>query len=108
MERLKNRWKRVPSSIRRPVVFIVGCLFIIAAAATGWLPGPGGIPLFLIGIAILATEFEQAERFRDWILRYIHAFGRWYRRHRVVGTILLILAAGTAITIGILAYKRFH
>ena len=44
MESLKKRWQRVPSSIRRPVVLIVGSLFIIAAALTGWLPGPGGIP----------------------------------------------------------------
>lgn len=108
MESLKKRWQRVPSSIRRPIVLIVGSLFIIAAALTGWLPGPGGIPLFLIGVAILATEFEKAERFRDWILKYIHAFGHWYRRNRVLGTILLICGIAIGLTIGIFAYKRFH
>jgi uncharacterized protein (TIGR02611 family) len=108
MESLRRRWKRVPETIRRPVVFIVGTLFIIAAILTGWLPGPGGIPLFLIGIAILATEFERAERFRDWILRYLHRFGVWYRKNRLLGTALLIFAAASAITLGILAYKHLH
>jgi uncharacterized protein (TIGR02611 family) len=108
MESLKKRWQRVPSSIRRPVVLIVGSLFIIAAALTGWLPGPGGIPLFLIGVAILATEFEKAERFRDWILKYIHAFGHWYRKHRVIGTLLLVICAAAAITGGYFAFKKLH
>jgi len=58
----------VPWHIRKPVVLIIGLLFVIAAGLTGWLPGPGGIPLFLIGIAILATEFVWAEKARDWIL----------------------------------------
>jgi hypothetical protein len=108
MEKLKNRWQRLPSSVRRPIVLIVGSLFIIAAALTGWLPGPGGIPLFLIGVAILATEFEKAERFRDWILGYIHGFGHWYRKHRLLGTILLIIGTATAITTAFLAYKNLR
>ena len=108
MDSLKRKWKQVPSTIRRPIVFIVGSLFIIAAAATGWLPGPGGIPLFLIGIAILATEFEKAEKFRNWILALIHAFGKWYRAHRLLGTVLLVLAAGCTISIGFVAYKQLH
>ncbi|HEX8763046.1 MAG TPA: PGPGW domain-containing protein [Candidatus Saccharimonadales bacterium] len=108
MEHLKHRWKRVPSTIRRPVVFIVGSIFIIAAALTGWLPGPGGIPLFLVGIAILATEFEQAQRFRDMILRGVRGFGQWYREHRIIGTVFLIFCAAVAISIGILAYKMLQ
>lgn len=108
MEKLKQRWQRVPSSIRRPTVFIFGSLFIIAAALTGWLPGPGGIPLFLIGIAILATEFEYAERFQKWVLSIIHGFGRWYRAHRLIGTVLLIGAAACAIIIGYFTYKKLH
>jgi uncharacterized protein (TIGR02611 family) len=108
MENLKHRWQRVPSSVRRPIIFIVGSLFVIASILTGWLPGPGGIPLFLIGIAILATEFEKAERFRDWILSYIHAFGHWYRKHRVLGTILIVLAATTALAVAIVSFQKLR
>lgn len=106
MEGLKHRWQRVPPSVRRPIVLIVGCLFIIAAGLTGWLPGPGGIPLFLIGIAILATEFEKAERFRDWILGYIHGFGQWYRKHRIIGTLVLVVAAAGALTAAYISFRK--
>ena len=78
-------------------MLVAGCLFIIAAAATGWLPGPGGIPLFIVGIAILATEFAWAKDVRDWALARIHDAGKLYRQHRIIGTVLIIaLAAAVA------------
>lgn len=70
---------------------IVGSLLILAAGLTGWLPGPGGIPLFLVGIAVLATEFEWAQRVRDTIIGWIEALGRMWRRHRIIGTILVVI-----------------
>jgi hypothetical protein len=90
MERLGHHWKRLPASLRKPLVLVIGSLFILAAAATGWLPGPGGIPLFLIGVAILATEFVWAERFREKILAILKVIFDWYKTHRVIGTIILI------------------
>jgi hypothetical protein len=108
MKQIKHWWSRVPASIRKPVVLILGSLFIIAAALTGWLPGPGGIPLFLIGVAILATEFEKAERFRDWILKLIRHFGVWFRAHKLLGTILCIIGGSIAATIAYISYKHFR
>lgn len=35
---------------------------MIFAPLIGWLPGPGGIPLFLIGLGLVATNHEWAER----------------------------------------------
>ncbi|USN95319.1 MAG: hypothetical protein H6793_03225 [Candidatus Nomurabacteria bacterium] len=43
-------------------VDILGVLLIIASGLVGWLPGPGGIPLFLGGLALLASNHEWAER----------------------------------------------
>jgi len=88
------------------LVFIVGLLFIIASVLTGWLPGPGGIPLFLIGIAILATEFEQAQRVRNWILSYLERFSKWYRRHRLVGTLIIGVCIGMAITVMVWSIRK--
>jgi hypothetical protein len=48
-------------------VDIVGVLLIIAAALTGWLPGPGGIPLLILGLSLLATNHEWAERWMNKI-----------------------------------------
>ncbi len=43
-------------------VDILGFLLIIAAGLTGWLPGPGGIPLLILGLSLLATNHEWAEK----------------------------------------------
>lgn len=107
MEKLKHHWRnKVPAAIRRPLVLIVGSIFIIASALTGWLPGPGGIPLFLIGIAILATEFEKAQRVRDWILGHLERFGKWYKRNRLAGTLIIVICMGIAITMMIWSIRK--
>lgn len=107
MSNIKHQWKRVPVNIRKPLVFTIGMLFVIAAGLTGWLPGPGGIPLFLIGIAILATEFEWAMRLRDRVIGWIHRAGKLYRQHKILGTLIAIASASVVITISILAYRHF-
>ncbi len=61
-------WRRrikgdpVMRRIYRGVVGFVGVALMVLAASIGWLPGPAGIPLFLLGLAILASEFEWAHR----------------------------------------------
>ncbi len=56
--------------IYRSVVGVVGVLLLLLSAATGWLPGPGGIPLALLGLAVLASEYHWArrtlDRAREW------------------------------------------
>jgi putative transmembrane protein PGPGW len=108
MESIVRKWKRVPNAIRKPLVLVFGSLFILAAAATGWLPGPGGIPLFLIGIAILATEFVWAERFRDAILAIIKRVAVWYKAHKKIGTLLLICGAASAATTSYILYTKLY
>jgi hypothetical protein len=46
----------------RVLVDVLGVLLIIAAGLTGWLPGPGGIPLLILGLSLLATNHAWAER----------------------------------------------
>lgn len=41
----------------------LGVLLIIIAPLLGWLPGPGGIPLFLAGLSLLAINHDWAHRF---------------------------------------------
>lgn len=50
-------------------------LFMIAALFTGWLPGPGGIPLFLIGLGLLAINHEWAEKYIDLLKEYADRIG---------------------------------
>lgn len=57
----------------RIAVGVAGAVLMIAAALTGWLPGPGGIPLFLLGLAVWASEF-------DWAHGVLLYFKRWFDR----------------------------
>lgn len=107
MEQLKHHWIRVPRGVRRPIVMIVGSLLILAAGLTGWLPGPGGIPLFLLGIAVLATEFEWAQRVRDRILGWLEAIGHAWKRHRIIGTLLAVAGIGIGIAVAVYVYRTF-
>jgi len=49
---------------------IAGGLLMLAALLTGWLPGPGGIPLFLIGLSLIAVHHEWAQRYIDLLREY--------------------------------------
>jgi hypothetical protein len=48
--------------LKRIGVDILGYALIIAAGLTGWLPGPGGIPLLILGLSLLATNHDWADR----------------------------------------------
>lgn len=104
MERFKRGWFRVPRGVRRPIVIVVGFLFVVSAGLTGWLPGPGGIPLFLVGVAILATEFEWAERLKNFVLKIIKWFSRQFRAHPIAGSLFIICCATIAFGIGYASY----
>lgn len=58
-------------------VAVVGLGMVIAAPLAGWLPGPGGIPLFLAGLAVLATEFIWAKKLRSWLIRHLRTYLDW-------------------------------
>ena len=79
--------------IYRIVVGVVGGLLIIAAPLTGWLPGPGGIPLFIAGLAVLASEFEWAQRLLQRVKDRVQQFTTWTGKQpawlKFLGTVLL-------------------
>ncbi|MGL4173469.1 MAG: PGPGW domain-containing protein [Actinomycetota bacterium] len=98
----RARIKRNPTTRRiyRFGVGFVGVFLILLAGATGWLPGPGGIPLALVGLAVLASEFDWAARLLDrvksWLKRgagWTARQPRWVRWLLVIGMVLLIALA---------------
>lgn len=106
--KIQDQWKQIPGFIRKPVAFIIGFAFIILAALTGWLPGPGGIPLFLIGIAILSTEFLWAKKIKDMVLDLLKWCRNWYRQHRTAGMVILTsFALIGAIVLGLMILMLF-
>ena len=59
-------WKR---NSKRFITDIAGYLLLIASALTGWLPGPGGIPLALAGLGLLSIHNKWARDLREYILK---------------------------------------
>jgi hypothetical protein len=55
-------------NLKRIATDAAGYLLLIAALLTGWLPGPGGIPLALAGLALLSINNEWAHRIRQYLL----------------------------------------
>jgi uncharacterized protein (TIGR02611 family) len=54
---------------RRGGVFLVGVALLVAGAAMLVLPGPG-IAVILLGLVVLAREFDWARRALDWARRH--------------------------------------
>jgi hypothetical protein len=58
------------SLFKRMLIDAAGVFLIITGLLLGWLPGPGGIPLFLGGLALLASNHEWAERWLTHLRRH--------------------------------------
>jgi hypothetical protein len=54
---------------KRVLTDTAGYLLIIAAGLTGWLPGPGGLPLFIAGLGLLSIHNKWAQDLRDFVLK---------------------------------------
>ena len=74
----RNQWRRfIDSPIVEWAIFAVGILLMIAAIPIGALPGPGGVFVFAIGLAMVLKTSMWAKR------RYVHfkrkqpKIGRW-------------------------------
>lgn len=85
LEPEEDRWawrariRRNPTQLffYRIGVAIVGLALMIAAGLTGPLPGPGGIPLFLLGLAVWASEFSWAHRLMEWFKEFFRRYQTW-------------------------------
>jgi hypothetical protein len=56
------RTKAKDSPARRWTMIIIGWALMIVAPLIGWLPGPGGLILFPLGLAILLKHSLWAKR----------------------------------------------
>jgi Putative transmembrane protein (PGPGW) len=58
---MMNKTDQARPFYKRVAIDIAGVSLIIAAPLLGWLPGPGGIPLFIAGLGLLSLNHEWAE-----------------------------------------------
>ena len=92
----RRRIRANPHQLRvyRCVVGAVGLLLVLLGLATGWLPGPGGIPLVLGGLAVWASEFQWAHRLMLRFKHALHVFRGWSRRRKVVFWLAFLAVCG--------------
>lgn len=95
------RWRRRIRENPRKLFFyricvaLLGVLLVMLGALTGPLPGPGGIPLVLLGIAVWSSEFEWAQRLMYWFKAQLKRYKSWPRRRQVLFWAIFTLACGT-------------
>lgn len=80
---------------------MAGFAIMLIAISIGWLPGPGGVPLFLVGLAVLATEFVWAARLLWRANHEAHRLGQWTSRQPRWLQALGMVGLGLAILAGI-------
>lgn len=59
-QKFDSVWKYLPHPFRWAIVAVVGSALVLLGIVFMFIPGPG-IPLVVLGVAILATEFAWAE-----------------------------------------------
>ena len=92
LEPREDRWawrRKIRSNphqlrIYRAIIAALGLLLVLLGLATGWLPGPGGIPLILLGLAVWASEFHWAHRLMLRLKHGLHVFRSWSRRKQLL------------------------
>jgi uncharacterized protein (TIGR02611 family) len=94
------RWRRKirqnPHQLRvyRFGVALAGLFFIALGLVTGPLPGPGGIPLVLLGLAIWASEFAWAQRLMTYFKAQLRRFRGWSRMRQVLAWVVFFSCCG--------------
>jgi uncharacterized protein (TIGR02611 family) len=89
----RARIKAKPTTRRlyRVVVGAAGVAIVLVGIVLLPAPGPGWAIIF-VGLAVLASEFEKAQRLLDFAKRHVHRWTTWMSRQHVVVRVLVGLA----------------
>ena len=82
MQHTKRRAKRIGTAIVGGIVLLVGIIMIP-------YPGPGWLTVFA-GLAILATEFDWAQRVLDLARAKYDAWTQWLKRQHIIVRLLVL------------------
>ncbi|MGD7707844.1 PGPGW domain-containing protein [Microlunatus sp. Y2014] len=89
--RRRLRSKPRTQFLYRVGVAVLGLLLIILAGLTGPFPGPGGIPLLLVGLAVWASEFEWAQHVMLWVKKKVREATKLPLPWRIVIIVAIVL-----------------
>lgn len=99
MEKLRKHTKKV-------LVGIVGGLVVVIGLILVPYPGPGWLVVFG-GLAILATEFEFAEKVLKYARGKYDAWVKWLKRQHWAVRLLVLAATGLVIVVTIWLLNGF-
>lgn len=104
--RWRARIRRDPRKLffYRIGIALLGTLLMIAAAITGPLPGPGGIPLFLLGLAVWASEFDWAQDLMLWFKAQFQRYRGLRRPWRIAFWGAVAVCAAAAFYVGMVIW----
>lgn len=89
MEKIKRHSRRIGIGIVGGLVVVVGIIAIP-------YPGPGWLIVFT-GLAILATEFEWAQRVLDFAKSRYDAWVDWLKRQPLLIRLAVLIATGLVV-----------
>jgi uncharacterized protein (TIGR02611 family) len=89
--RARIKGKPTTRRIYRVVVGVVGVAIVLLGIVLLPAPGPGWAIIF-VGLAVLASEFEKAQRLLDFAKRHVHSWTKWMSRQHLVVRVLVGLA----------------
>lgn len=92
-------------SPKRILTDIAGVSCLIAAPLLGWLPGPGGIPLFLTGLGLLSINNQWAKRLLHYVRKQSESLTDiFFPNNNLIQwawdiLVILMIAAGTYLNV---------
>jgi len=92
--RRKIRQNKRQLAVYRVAVGVLGLLLIAVGLVSGPLPGPGGIPLVLLGLAVWSSEFEWAHQLMLWFKKQLHRYGTWSTPTKVLFWVAFFACCG--------------
>lgn len=107
VSRMRDRIRATPGGrhVYRVVVAVVGSAVAIGGLVLVPLPGPGWLIVF-VGLAILASEFQWAQRLLDFGRRKLLAWTHWLMTQPIwVRIALSLVMAGLVAGVGYLLIR---
>jgi len=93
--------------VKRVATDAGGYGLILLGIASGWLPGPGGIPLVLAGLGLLSINNEWAARLRKFIFKHSGRLAQFlFPKHPVAQWAYDVLTVLLLIVVTILAWNH--
>jgi uncharacterized protein (TIGR02611 family) len=92
--RRKIREDKRKLAVYRIAVALLGLFLVALGFVSGPIPGPGGIPLILLGLAVWSSEFEWAHQVMQWFKRELHRYSSWSSAKKTLFWIVFFSCCG--------------